>query len=969
MTEEALFAAVLEKPAAERAAFLDQACAGDAALRNRVEALLRSHEEAGSFLEKPPAGDTSDADAGRWISSPAELGTGPQPERPGMRIGPYKLLQQIGEGGMGAVWVAEQTEPVKRRVALKVIKPGMDSAQILARFEAERQALALMDHTHIAKVLDAGTSDAGRPYFVMELVKGVPITKYCDELNLPIRERLALFVPVCQAIQHAHQKGIIHRDLKPSNVLIAMQDGKPVAKVIDFGVAKALHQKLTERTLMTEFGALVGTLEYMSPEQAELSAMDIDTRADVYALGVLLYELLTGSTPLDRKRLRSAAFSEMLRIIREEEPPRPSTRLTQSKESLASLAAHRRTEPARLTKEVRGELDWIVMKALEKDRTRRYEAASGLANDVERYLHDEPVEACPPSTAYRLHKFARRNKAALGTAALVAAALIIGTVISVWQAVEAQRARREADARLEAEQQARREADANFQLARKAVEETVTKVAEEPQLKEADFHDLRRRLMTSAVPFYEEFVKQRRDDPKLEAERGQAYLRLARLRSDMREVKAARADGEQARAIFARLVEKYSGEPDYRQQLATAHRTLGGLLVNLSEYAAAKAEYRAALALCQTLADEFPQVPGYRHDLANSHLAFRVGLGVAETLTERRAALKLFKALAAEFPGVADYRVGLAETHSLIGAILAAEGEDELRAAVKLREALVDDFPGVPDHRAALADDRSRLGGALMRKGELAQAEAEYRAALKQHQVLATKFSRVPSYRAAMAYERRTLGVILRRQGKLAEAEAEYRTALELSKALVAEFPDVNEYKGIEVQGHDYLGLVLVQKGDLAGAENEFRAAVTGLRSLADKSPEGAAVVLLPKLYYNLELVLWLQGKRAEAEVARRAAEAAARVSRMSGRDRSLRLHYEVASLYALASALSTIEPKQADECATRAVALLQKAADEGDFKDPARVAALKTLRDLDPLRHREDFRQLVKRLEEQGSK
>jgi serine/threonine protein kinase len=454
MNEESIFAAALQKRTpAEREAYLDEACGTDVSLLLRVKALLQAHAAASGFLAKPAGGLPATED------EPAE-----QPSDPGVgaRIGPYKLLQQLGEGGMGVVYVAEQEHPVKRRVALKVIKPGMDSAQVIARFEAERQALALMDHTHIAKVLDAGTispnpksetrnpkqiqsskpkiqnkpaqevsdigasdleivsdsdiraSDfraAGRPYFVMELVKGVPITKYCDELHLPIRERLELFVPVCQAIQHAHQKGIIHRDIKPSNVLVCMQDGKPVAKVIDFGVAKALHQRLTDRTLMTEFGAMVGTLEYMSPEQAELSALDIDTRADIYCLGVLLYELLTGSTPLDRKRLRQAAFTEMLRIIKEEEPPKPSTRLTQSKESLASLAAQRRTEPARLTREVRGELDWIVMKCLEKDRTRRYETANGLARDLERYLHDEPVEACPPSTAYRLKKLLRRPPA------------------------------------------------------------------------------------------------------------------------------------------------------------------------------------------------------------------------------------------------------------------------------------------------------------------------------------------------------------------------------------------------------------------------------------------------------------------------------------------------------------------------------------------------------------------------------
>src|SRR3954454_5445292 len=386
MTERQIFLAALKQPTAgERAAFLDQACGSDANLRGHIEALLAEHEQLGSYLESPVAAGQ------RTVDEP------PITERPGTVIGAYKLLQQIGEGGMGIVWMAEQTQPVQRKVALKVIKPGMDSRQVIARFEAERQALAMMDHVNIARVFDGGATENGRPYFVMELVHGVPITKYCDDNHLTPRERLGLFVPVCQAIQHPHQKGIIHRDIKPSNVLVTLYDGKPVPKVIDFGVAKATEQKLTDRTLFTQYGAMVGTLEYMSPEQAEMSALGVDTRSDVYSLGVLLYELLTGSTPLTHKRMKEAAYGEVLRMIREEEPPKPSTRLSDSGKALASISAQRRTEPAKLTKLVRGELDWIVMKCLEKDRNRRYETANGLAHDIENYLHDEPVQACPPS--------------------------------------------------------------------------------------------------------------------------------------------------------------------------------------------------------------------------------------------------------------------------------------------------------------------------------------------------------------------------------------------------------------------------------------------------------------------------------------------------------------------------------------------------------------------------------------------
>jgi serine/threonine protein kinase/tetratricopeptide (TPR) repeat protein len=426
--EEAVFEAALQLAPAERAAHLDRTCGDNVDLRRRVEGLLAAFDRAGGFLK----------DSGASANARTLADSVPVSEKPGDRIGRYKLLQQIGEGGCGVVYMSEQEEPVHRRVALKVIKQGMDTKQVMARFEAEQQALALMDHPNIARVLDAGATDTGRPYFVMELVRGIKITEFCDQHKLSTDDRLHLFVQVCRAVQHAHQKGVIHRDLKPSNVLVSLNDGVPVPKVIDFGIAKATQGRLTTQTLFTAFEQFIGTPAYMSPEQAVMTSLDIDTRSDIYSLGVMLYELLTGKTPFDTQELMRAGFDEMRRTIREKEPPRPSTRLSSLKEvELTTTAERRHTDAPKLVHGVRGDLDWIVMRCLEKDRSRRYETANGLARDIERHLASEPVAARPPSALYRLQKSVHRNKTAYTAVAAVALALVMGVVVSTSQAIRA----------------------------------------------------------------------------------------------------------------------------------------------------------------------------------------------------------------------------------------------------------------------------------------------------------------------------------------------------------------------------------------------------------------------------------------------------------------------------------------------------------------------------------------------------
>jgi serine/threonine protein kinase/tetratricopeptide (TPR) repeat protein len=794
MTEEEIFNQALSRSPAERAAFLDQACAGHPALRASVEALLRANVGATGFLEQPPSvlrspvgGEEPEVGSARTAQEQ------PVSEGLGTIIGPYKLLQQIGEGGMGTVFMAEQIQPVQRKVALKIIKPGMDSRQVIARFEAERQALALMDHPNIARVIDAGSTDSGRPYFVMELVKGIPITRYCDDHHLTPKQRLELMLPVCHAVQHAHQKGVIHRDLKPSNVLVADYDDRPVPKVIDFGVAKAAGPKLTDQTLFTEFGQLVGTLEYMSPEQAKLNALDIDTRSDIYALGVMLYELLTGTTPFDRKRLSEAAFDEMLRIIREEEPPRPSTRLSESKDSLPSISALRQTEPARLTKLVTGELDWIVMKALEKDRSRRYETANGFAADVQRFLADEPVLACPPSASYRLRKLVRRNKGRVLAAGLLILVLLAGITAVVAVQARANRNLADTNAQLAAANERERQ---RFDLAMEAVGAFHTGVSEDVLLKQKEFEPLRKKLLGGAAEFYRKLQAQLGDaaDPRSQAALAKAYAELGRTANAVGSTEQALKDYGRAQELYEALAGADPDDPAPRRELVRVFLETARVHVARKETDALRRVAARAMAAAQELAT----APAEPQDASNLVQALLI-LGEPNSPDQQeplyRRAAEIGERLVAQHPDVAEYHTRLAEANYGLSVV---------------------------DFAAGRYKDCAKLS---------ALAAQHYEAACH----IAPTDSRNRRSLTA-AYE--TAGLALGRLGRFEEALAEFRHALRVVEELTAEQPAVIDHYRTASRHHQNMGWALWQLGRTDESAQECRRQVTILETLVGRHPD-----------------------------------------------------------------------------------------------------------------------------------
>jgi eukaryotic-like serine/threonine-protein kinase len=927
----------------ERGDYLDRACAGDQELRRQVNTLLRALDEAGGFLEVPAAfsPETAESEVTTPGSSSAQPGDCPtstsfgavdetgasDPEQapgsrsvhsmrdgPGSLIGPYKLLQRIGEGGMGAVYLAEQDRPVRRRVALKVVKPGMDTEQVVARFEAERQALAIMDHPSIAKVFDAGVTDSGRPYFVMELVKGVPITEYCDAVHLTPKERLELFIPVCQAIQHAHQKGIIHRDIKPSNVLVAMQDGKPVPKVIDFGIAKAIDQRLTEKTFFTQHGAIIGTLEYMSPEQAEISAMDIDTRADIYALGVLLYELLTGSTPLERVRLREAGYSEILRRIREEEPPKPSTRLSESRDSLPSVAASRKTEPARLTRLLRGDLDWIVMKALEKDRTRRYESASGFARDIERHLQGDPVEAGPPSAVYRLRKLARKHRAGLITAAVVLLCLIggiVGTTLGLFQArrqtkiagdqrqkaqdrlIEIEKINRQLDESIRREgkanvdlKTANTQVQARFDLAMEAIKTFHTGVAEDVLLKNDNLKPMRDRLLQNAAGFYKRLEGELSSQTDRTSRRAlaQAYYEMARLAGQIGATEQAIADHRQALAVRRELAKSATTDGEAKDAVARSLIDLAKPLAQSGSADEAWALYAEARMLLEGLVRDWPGEALFQIDLATCHgeISFLLSqIGKPEqALAALKAARMIAQKLADANPAETHFQKHLAKCHCDIGVLLSNTGKPaealvSYQAARAIQQRLADAQPDVTEFQRDLATSHHNIGMLLGETGKPREALTSNEAARAILEKLASAQPAVTQFQSELALSHNNMGLLLSATGKTEEALASYAAARTIEQKLVDANPGVTRFQSVLANLHLNIGNLLNETGKPPEALVSYHAARAIQKRLADANPTMTQIHSeLATTYTNIGRLLNTSGKPGDALTSFNAARA-----------------------------------------------------------------------------------------------
>jgi serine/threonine protein kinase/Flp pilus assembly protein TadD len=850
-------AAIAIAAAADRAAYIARACGDDTELRGRVHKLVQAHLRAGRPPQQPaPNAVESESIAFPFPEPPV---AGALEERPGKVIGSYKLLEQIGEGGFGVVFLAEQQQPVRRKVALKVLKPGMDTRRVVARFEAERQALALMDHPNIARVFDGGTAATGRPYFVMELVRGVPLTAYCDQHQLTIKERLGLFLSVCQAVQHAHQKGIIHRDLKPSNILVAVHEGTPAVKVIDFGVAKALGQQLTDKTLYTGFAQLVGTPLYMSPEQAALGSLDVDTRSDIYSLGVVLYELLTGATPFDRKRFLAAGYDEVRRILREEEPPRPSTRISTLGEAAAAVSAQRKSDPRRLRQFFRGELDWIVMKALEKDRGRRYETAGAFAADVERYLRDEPVLACPPSAAYRLRKWLRKHRAAAVTGAALALLLVL---LSLGLAGNNLMIRRE-QARTQAANERLRD---NLELSLKTLDEIYLQMLEVRLPRDPNAAQENEELLNKALGFYENFAERNEGDPNVRREVAKAYGRAGILHLRLGHQEKGKAALDRAAQVCARLIEDFPADPEPNRLLAEVHLYKGEAYLARGELVTE--DFQKGIELLEPLLATGGLRPECLGTLSVLHNDLGLCLQRSGDLEEAgrhyREAIELQAKVVGQtddLPRKLSAALQLAGMRSNLGYWLidahrledAAQEERGVITLVNQLHAQASTLPGYQRGRLAgfpswqtvpaqLAEAHLMLARALRGMGQSRAAEESFNRSLEFWTQAVKDWPAEPRHRWKLAILELDMGSLLFEGGRRPEALKHYRHCIDLVQALDKESPGARDNQELLGECLAGMGDLFLAEGDREKAAEHYHRALAIKEEVVARNPDNASV-------------------------------------------------------------------------------------------------------------------------------
>ncbi len=1019
-----IFLKALELSGEDRTSFLNDQCAENHQLRCQVQALLAAYDDPDSIVSqaKSPLNatlDSSSADIAKGSqfqatldsSSGKENSSGSGLDAPGetrtfestgidrhTKINDrYALLEKIGEGGMGEVWIASQSKPVKRKVAIKLIKAGMDSTGVLQRFEQERQALAIMDHPNIARVLDGGITNSGQPFFVMELVDGESVTSYCDAGKLTPQQRLELFVPICRAVQHAHQKGIVHRDLKPANILISMVDGQPVPKVIDFGVAKAMHGKLTEQTLSTQFGAVVGTLEYMSPEQAGSSQLDVDTRADIYSLGVILYELLTGLRPFDINRLKKAALVEMVRVIQEEEPSKPSTRLSTSDAS-PSLAAVRNTDPKKLASLLRGELDWIILKCLEKNRERRYETANGLARDIERHLANDPVEARPQTVGYRLQKFLRRNKKLVATVALVSVLLIAGVIGTSLGLIEARRQRKvavdeskSANLARVAEQQQREIAEKANQQAMAALDSFTSDLMGRILGSKSKITENEKAILQNALRQWDVFAQSKGTSVEAQETRAmgsanvsriqfklgmteaavasdrktlQIWTDLSQLDPENREYRLRRANGcqdlgatlrsigkrKEAAGYFGKAVEEYrilaNDNPsnlDFQTKLAGSLISMGNVERDFGDFQASETHYLESLSMNEKLAVAEPNSDLHNANVARSHwgLAFlyRRHEMYDKSKGHYKNTINTYQALADKNKDDAHYAQITGSLYRELGVMLADSGQqqagaEELRRSLPIQRKLYVEYPSIPNYGFEFSKSLRDLAKALYQNQQFDDADPFMAEAISIQEKLVEEHPDVIQYQSSIGYTLRTLGHLKEEQEKFDKALEAYDRSISILTTAFAQDRSYMNVKDALWQSHELRASLLDRMGRHKEALKDWTLAL-------ELSPE--------------EEKIFLRYGRADSLLRSGAVEEAiVEIDKLSEVENSSPEHwFRFAKLYSVAS---TKLNDRKQELETKSLQLLKRAVELG-FEDLERI---KKDAELENLKQQDGFQELL---------